>query len=205
MIPRQHLAAFTFLLATTLGSTRALADDSPAIEPAPAAAEASQKTESQWYGYQTLGVDGLALGVGALAPSSGAGFATAAITTYLVGAPVIHLVHGSPGKALGDLAIRAGAPIAGACIGGVIGILAARSNDGVARLEGMEVGGAYGLVAGVGLAVALDAIVLARRDAAPARESAAAAPPARTAQSARIMPTVAPTSGGATAGVVGAF
>jgi hypothetical protein len=201
----RRLAALTVLLAATLGSTRAFADEASIAPTAPSSAmlaapsREAPKAASEWYGYQTLGADGLALGVGALAPSSGRGFAYAAIGTYLVGAPVVHVLNGNAGVALGDLGLRAGAPLAGALVGGLVAGLAAPKSDSVRGLSSVASGMAYGLLAGFGLAVAIDALVLARRDVTP--ETAAP----RAAKAVQMMPTVAPTTNGASAGVVGTF
>lgn len=69
------------------------------------------KTESRWYGYQTLASDAAAV---ALLPAMSAGsdsepVSTTAgvlgLATYAVAPAIIHGVHGHPGKAVGDTAI----------------------------------------------------------------------------------------------------
>lgn len=211
----RRASILSVVLVSTLFAANASADEeqppAPAAAPAPASAYASADKpakETNWYGYQTLFSDGAALGVGMLAPKGGIGFAYAGLATYAIGAPIIHLAHGSGGKALGDLALRVGTPFGAAFVGGIaFAATAPAGTDGIAGLGRIMVGMAYGAVAGVGIAIGIDAIVLAREDvpAAKAADVAHAAPRPAPAQHASIVPTFAPTPGGATAGVAGTF
>lgn len=65
------------------------------------------KTESRWYGYQTLASDAAAVALFAMsAGSDSEPVSTTAgvlgLATYAVAPAIIHGVHGHPGKAVGD-------------------------------------------------------------------------------------------------------
>jgi hypothetical protein len=197
MLHRRHLLALAITLAAALAATNASADEPVAAEPTPAA------RETEWYGYQTIATDAAAVGLASL---SHAGKAAGAIT-YLIAAPVIHVAHGSIGKGVGDLGIRLVSPLTGALAGLLLGGLAGGKDTNSFGVLGAEAtGAAYGLIIGAGLASALDATVLARREVSAANEKGAAPPPpARDAARVRVLPTVSPSSTGATAGVVGTF
>jgi len=135
-----------------------------------------------WYGGQTLGVDlgavVLLIVGGALAASSSntsAGDALLAIgsATYVLGPPIVHLTHGRPGVAAGDLGLRLGAPVAGVLAGGFFGLLlgAGGGSDDAAGIA-VIVGG----IAGTAFAVAIDAAVFAR-EPKPAPVAMAHPPP----------------------------
>jgi hypothetical protein len=71
----------------------------------------------RWYGWQTLAMDGAALGLGALAlgtydgrGTGGALLGSAAISYYALGAPALHLLRDHPGKAVASLSLRVGLP-----------------------------------------------------------------------------------------------
>lgn len=191
---------FALVLASTLFASNAFADD--AETPPPAAAETPAAKETSWYGYQTLFVDASALGVGMLAPKGGMGFAYAGLATYAVGAPVVHVFHGNGKMALADVALRVGAPIGAGFVGGIVGAATA-TDSGLAGLGHVMVGMMYGALAGVGIAVALDSIVLAREEI-PATKKADVPRPAPQ-QHARLVPTLAPSPTGFTGGVAGTF
>ena len=131
----------------------------------------------------TLGTDALALGVGALGPSTGRGFAYAGLGTYLIGAPIVHMANGNIGKGFADLGMRVALPVGGGLIGMIAGGLTAPSGDGLGGLVRMMEGGAIGLGH--------------EGDREPA--------PAPAPQALRVLPSFAPTSGGATGGVVATF
>lgn len=154
--------------------------DSPSPPPAPERGDApasrvsasesgaaSAPTESYWYGWQTLTVDGASLTTALL----GSGTQTAALGYLslgglLLGSPIVHFAHGRVGAGFGSLALRGGLPI----LGGIIGYAAAgscRENPnthgflGDCFLHGfgeMLLGGLLGLAG----AIAIDAAVLAR-------------------------------------------
>jgi len=204
---------FALVLASTLFASNAFADDAETPPPAAtdnrAASSPRPSAETSWYGYQTLFVDASALGVGMLAPKGGMGFAYAGVATYAIGAPIVHAVHGNGKMALADVALRIGAPIGAGFVGGIVGAATAEGG-GLAGLGHMMVGVMYGALAGVGLAVALDSIVLAREDVRGARsprpsDDKSADAPRPAPQHARLVPTLAPSPTGFTGGVAGTF
>src|SRR5690349_19725294 len=95
------------LVGVGLVTTTAFADPPGATPPsAPVAAP------EESYRFQTGALSGIALvsviGTGGNRDAIG----TVALGTYLFGAPIIHLFHHRPGRALGSLAMRAGIPLA---------------------------------------------------------------------------------------------
>jgi hypothetical protein len=81
----------------------------------------SGSQRGQWYGWQTLTTDGAAgaLAAGTFATNGGVEvtFWTLGIGTYALGPPIIHLAHGRPAMATGDLALRLGVPALGMLLG----------------------------------------------------------------------------------------
>lgn len=214
--PRHVVVALTVLVAVSLASRDALADDPPASDGAsdaapvavPAAAiapQAAPAAKTEWYGHQTLATDALGFGVGALAPSSGVGFAYAGLATYLLGAPIVHVAHGNVAKGFGDLGLRASIPVAGAFMGALIGAATGSRDDAVDATTQMFQGAAIGVLAGVATAITIDAAVLARKEVSPSREREREPAPLPRTAVVRILPSFAPTQGGATGGVVGVF
>lgn len=113
-------------------------------------------TETVWYGWQTLLSDGAALATTPIVPWLG-------VTTYLLGAPLVHAAHGRPIVSLASVGLRVGTPLVGA-VGGVL------LSSGCGRdLCGLGYA-AVGAAVGAGGAVLLDAFALAREAAEPARE-----------------------------------
>jgi hypothetical protein len=123
------LASFTgaaALLVLVSATTAARADDDaapPAAAPSSTATTPVTRTETRWYGWQTLAVDGGSLGLGLAASSAGQGGlgAVATLTGYVFGGPIVHAAHGRTDAALGDFALRLGAAAAGAAIGYGVG------------------------------------------------------------------------------------
>lgn len=109
----------------------------------------------RWYGWQTLGVDALSIGLVAAAdPAHSSDLATFGALGFLAGAPVIHGLHGHGEKALGSALLRIGLPAAG----GVLGYAATADDERwTSGLQGFVIGS----LVGVGTAIALDAVVLA--------------------------------------------
>jgi hypothetical protein len=124
--------------------------------------EATRESETRWYGWQTLIADGGALGfavaagsVNQRANSPSTGLAYASLGIYLLGGPVIHLGHQSPGRAAASLGMRAGMPV----LFGLIGAGAEHCSGGDwCGLSGAAIGGSLGIIA----AISLDAALLAR-------------------------------------------
>lgn len=112
-------------------------------------------TKKQWYGWQTLVVDGISL---LTAPAYCLG-----CIGYVVGAPIVHAAHGRWGAAGGSLGLRVAAPI-----GLGLGFYALAGDD---RSSNRIAIGAAGFVIGIATAIAVDAAVLARKEAEPPKEA----------------------------------
>ncbi len=95
-----------------------------------------------WYGSQTLGCDALSVLVFSAALGGGTPLAVAGVSGFVLGAPIVHMVHENAWVAGVSLAMRLGFPVLGAWIGtkldrgiggsalgGVIGIVAASAVD----------------------------------------------------------------------------
>jgi hypothetical protein len=147
-------------------------------------AEKAETPQTSWYGWQTLISDGSAIGLLSLAylvdyegkgATSRQGYADGAnllfatsFATYLVGAPVIHWVHGQGRTGWASLGLRAGLPIGGAIAGALIGSAACGSSSNSDELVSCPAAfGAVGALAGVVAAPILDATVLAREPVMP--------------------------------------
>ncbi|HEY8087847.1 MAG TPA: hypothetical protein VIF09_08380 [Polyangiaceae bacterium] len=216
----RNLVASVVASIAILASSAARADDaSNSTPPDP------PKAATSWYGYQTLSTDGIALALlvpAAFSKSSptAQGFGVGSVTMYGVGAPLVHMSHGNIGRGFADLAIRAGVPVVFGFIGAAIGGASYRPpppcaqsmcfNFGSSR-SFAEIGGAvWGGMAGIGTAVAVDAIWLAREPAKAGDlgdDHVAPPPPPPTA---KLEPAfgVAPEGQGgarATVGVLGRF
>lgn len=114
--------------------------------------------------------------------------------TYVLGGPIIHLLHHRPGRAAISLAMRAGLPIGlGLLVGASGGHNPCSGNPGSTDCGpdwGSFVWFAGGFLAGALTASIVDSAVLAKGDDPPARS---------------VSPMVAPSRGGFTLGVAGAF
>lgn len=144
---------------------------------------------SRGYASQTLAVDGLAIVLVIASPftigrvSQTMFWATfgLGLATYGLGPPIVHWAHDNRDAGLGSLAMRLLA-------GGV----------GMASIVAVGIGGSAWFllgVAGVAVPPIVDAAVLAYEKA----------PATRPRSQTWLMPTVAPTKGGATLGLVGSF
>jgi hypothetical protein len=175
----------------------------PAIDPAdlPPSEPAADTRARRWYGWETLLVDSVGLG---LMMTSGRAGSTVpfwgGVGVYAVGPPVVHAARGHADKAGVDLAVRVLAPFALALTGMAIDLATSPPCAPSAFLcfRGLN-GFAEGGILGYGGAVALDAIVLAW-DRAPARHADTTASRAFT-----WSPTVGVTQRGGGVGVGGAF
>jgi len=117
--------------------------------------------KSRWYGWQTLLVDGAALGFASTGSDLSVGI-------YALGGPVVHWAHGNTWRGVGSLVLRVGAPLAlGAAFG--YGCEASGNSDGDMGCLGAEIGGA---MLGVVGAIVVDSAVLAR-DTVPVDEDMA--------------------------------
>lgn len=146
-----------------------------ALAPAPAAPLPAEESihphpaadaPSRWYGWQTLAADGAALTLSVAsialsdassdAPSTALGWG--AFGTYALGAPVLHVVHGNPGRGFASVGLRLGGPIVLA----FLGASAESCNGG----DFCGFGGALvGVTTGILAAIAIDAALLAYDDA----------------------------------------
>ena len=179
------------LLVGAEGSSRA---DEPSTGPAPATEAAvpvaparaivlyaPPAPKAEWYGWQTLAVDGASLGTLALAGETAGHDSSmsnvllwSSISGYALGGPIVHAAHGQWGTALADLGLRAGAVAAGAAIGYAVGAASGTEMCGAQPcwvqppLTGLVLGAAAGVVT----ASVVDAAVLGRskprRDETPA-------------------------------------
>jgi hypothetical protein len=140
-----------------------LATSPPVI--AAAAPTPTPALEATWYGWQTLIADALDAGVWLLliktVQDGGGGGSVAlgvlGVAGYLVPAPVIHGMHEQGGMA----ALSAGIRLAAPTLLGFFGAATATCQSSGLECLGAPIQGAFvGAVAGVGLAVVLDAAAL---------------------------------------------
>lgn len=136
----------------------------PTTAPEPAPEPTAPEPPRHWYGWQTLLLDtaSFALLVAA-AQSHSSGVLDVSGLTYALGPSVVHMAHGQGAKAVADVLLRLGAPVACAVAGGVIGAAMATPDP---NTKGEEVlpwlgGAVVGLVVGVVAAVSIDAAALA--------------------------------------------
>ena len=145
-------------------------------EPPPPAATSDKAAEGtpRWYGWQTLTVDGVALGavglgalVGGGANRSGSILFGGGFFGYFLGAPIVHVAHGEPGRGVFDVFTRGLVVFAGSLAGyGVAAGIeprcdpdAIRCDDPHKNLETTLV--VSGVVLGVAAASTIDATLLA--------------------------------------------
>jgi hypothetical protein len=137
---------------------RALAMESVPSDEPPANVRAREPdTKTVWYGWQTLIPDVVVLGLVGLQVAQvtdSSGVTVLGVVTYFLGGPTVHGLHGRVGTAFADLGLRIGIPLA---IGGIGAALQSTNTDRVIAFVG---GGAVG----AGIAMATDAIFLARED-----------------------------------------
>ena len=139
----------------------------PNREPAPAAAAApaTAAPERHWYGGQTLLADGVALLVlYPLGVATSEDLGSASVAAYLVSGPVIHFVHGSPGRAAGDVLLRVALPVVGLFVGAAATSCKNTSEEGPSMTMDCGLSPVVGTLTGVLAAVAIDAAVLAYED-----------------------------------------
>lgn len=166
-------------------------------------ASTASADETRWYGWQTLAVDAASVVVAAAAahvdtesPSTRP-FVTAGLVGgvggFLVGAPIVHLAHGEYRHAGASLGLHGGGALVSTAF--AIGLFSSscRSRSATSDLSGSDCStGAFvvPLLVGAALTSALDAILLAH---------------ARVPSPRGVSVGLAPTRGGATAGVMGTF
>jgi hypothetical protein len=135
--------------------------------------QTATETPTLWYGWQTLLTDAGALSLLVVGTSLDLRQATlvhaiqiTGASSYLLGAPTVHWLHGHPSKALESVGLRLAAPAASGLLGYGIGALACGKNDDSDASCPAVLGG-VGLALGFGAAIAIDAAVLAREPSGP--------------------------------------
>jgi hypothetical protein len=185
------------LLATSLSRARPAAAEEQFFDAPPAA----PPPREQWYGWQTLAVDGVAAAMATTALALKTGAATdfwgLGIGTYALGAPIIHVVHGRPWVGLGDLGLRLGVPFVGMFIGSQFDhhMTCVDNTDCTLSDTGMIAGGLIGASA---ISVIDAAALTYETPEAPKSHYAEASRP-------RIWPSVAVTPRGSRVGIAGTF
>ncbi len=141
-------------MGVTLTATAALV----AISVGPPAALADNR-DGAWYGWQTMTVDAAAVGTIALGVKVGSTpLALSGVGGLVLGAPVLHAVHGNWGNAGLSLSSRVLLPLAGFLLGDLV------SNDRMgARFAKVLAGG----LLGASSALVLDYAVISFDDASP--------------------------------------
>ncbi len=221
MGPRMLTVVLTSALVTWMGH-EALAAEPVIAAPPPASvsvtsepaideAQTEQSTPAAkpptraWFGWQTLLVDGVSLGTVPLEVGTGS-FANTpsasylllgSLTTYVLGAPIVHAAHHHWRMGALDLGLRAGAVAVGSLVGAAAGG-SPTSCDG--RVAGCLGAGGNGLVAGAAIGAALASVVDASFLTWDSR-------PAETGQAQKLTVTpLAQVSGrGGVAGLMGEF
>jgi len=150
----------------------------------------------EWYGWQTLVIDGAALTAGVIVtlrrdePDRRKRIAGLAVLPYVTGlliSPWVHAFHGRWGTALGSLGLRAFAPALGT-LAGLSGYCAASGGADACIADGAV----YGLLAGTILTATIDIGLMSHEPAEQTRASAGT-----------MTPYVAPHSDGLRAGIAG--
>jgi len=135
-----------------------------ALAIAPAAnAAVKEPPRTEWYGWQILASDATTLVTSTLLLGSLRNENYGLVNLYggfVLGGPIVHGVHGNPGRALGSLALRVVLPTAG-------GLIGCAAYDGHNEFFGCLPGAALGLAIGMGGAIALDSGVLGYTDGKP--------------------------------------
>jgi hypothetical protein len=160
------------VLAATLTAALAALGARPEVAHAQVTTSAPAPADG-WYGWQTLMVDGLALGAGLSLASSDlrtdrqeppSRLATVGTSLYLIGAttaPAVHFAHRQNGIGLADMGVRLVLPALGSVVGMATYCLGT-SENGKFRSGCAGTGSSGGLFAGALVAAGLDALFLAR-------------------------------------------
>ena len=171
-------------------------------------AVAAPPPKEEWYGWQTLLVDGVSLGTIPLELAPSASFARTpsasylflgSLSSYAFGAPLVHVAHGHWGRGVADLGLRVGAVAAGSLAGAALGTPSGLSSC-EATFAGCFAAGSNGLAVGAMIGAVLASLVdasLLARDTKPGETT-----PTRSLTWA---PSAAMTRGGGTAGLAGSF
>ncbi|MBK8212404.1 MAG: hypothetical protein IPK71_01525 [Myxococcales bacterium] len=155
---------------------------------------------SRWYGYQTLLTDTAAVLLGFSAAATGPVGGVASVSTYFLGAPIVHLAHGNYGAFGASLGMRTVGPVLGGFTGLGLGALADGCRGGGDSFCGAPLVTAFvGVVGGMLAAVAVDAAVLSKEPREPKLTAK------RWDGKPVLAPSFAPSTQGATFGFGGAF
>lgn len=171
--------------------------DSAALQKSDDEQRAAKTRSSSWYGWQTLTVDavGLATAVWGASENQG-GISLVGTSIYALGAPAVHLGHSQYANAAASVGMRLGLPIGGALGGALLGEIACADARNDEDVPCPAVGAAFGFVAGIVTAIAVDAAALAFEPT-----SRHVTPPAAL----RLSPQLAVERGGARIGLGGTF
>lgn len=168
----------------------------PYVEPGSAAAASAEpakpRTDSKWYGWQILIVDGAVISSTLLLAAAAAdnddvgGVAAAAFFTgYTLGGPIVHWSNGQLGRGFASLGLRVGAPLVAGLTGAALGAASSSGCSDPYWCDSSEVavGAGLGVLVGGIAAVAIDSAVLARKtvtvDASDSSTAARTRPVAR--------------------------
>jgi hypothetical protein len=195
-------AALAFAALELVGAPKAAQGEAPTSQTEEYTNEQLTVKVTTWYGWQTLLVDAAALGTGvtgfALSGGKGNVPGTIGILGYVLGAPIVHWVHGHAGKGAADAGIRLLGPLVLGGIGFLLGLPGGTNANGDPVVA--QVTGAIGLGIGYAAVVTLDAAVFAFDARLVDRDPE---PPPQTTVS--VLPTVQLRPGGATLGLGGLF
>jgi hypothetical protein len=167
------------IAATLLVSVPAFADPPGLTEPAPSPSTPAVDS----YRLEVFALDA-GVTVALVAGNRNGGVVGLALTTYLLGAPILHLMHDRPGTAVASAGLRIGLPL-------VVGLLGARAfaDSRDPDSDGPIAGAALGVMGGAITASAIDIGMFAKGDDRP-----------------HVAPAVTPTAnGGMTFGLAGSF
>jgi hypothetical protein len=179
----------------------------PAAKEAPPPAPEQPRYEKTWYGYQTLTVDALSFAamIGGLAGRTG-GVLAGGYVAFLLGTPVVHMVHGNLGPGFGSIGLRLLVPVIGLGVGAISGLFIGGSHgEGLDAVGNGASGAATGAVVGA-LVGGLGCMLIDAAGLAYAKEKVEATARApRTLKLGSVTPTFAVQKDHASVGVVGTF
>jgi hypothetical protein len=162
-----------------------------AVPPLPQASADSD--EGERYGHYMLLADAATMSM-SIAAESGELF----LASYLLTGAVVHFANGEVGRGLGSIGLRAGLPL----VGGLAGAAAADGCSGELCGLGHI---AVGMMLGMGTALVVDWVALARKSG-PERRHSKGTPTMFRFAGVRANPTLAPTrKGGLAMGLTGSF
>lgn len=177
----------------------ALTTRAPMPSPAAPSPPAPPTLRSHWYGWQALTVDGAAVIIALTSGFTGAWGGVGGLTTYAVGAPIVHMAHGHLGKGMADIGLRVGLPLLFGTIGYASGNQSCHS-DGFFCLPPAVGDAVIGGLIGYAGAVIIDAAFLAREDV-----EVAAVPPTRERAFLQVAPDLQLRKDKQTLGLRGTF